>query len=390
MPLLTRGLNPAIVERVKLGPYDLTWRMLQSLALNAADSARLALLGWPKQEGSPADLARAALRANARSGELWAGSGHFHFMWAADFGKSLRGAASALPENYLGGLIDFMTDESARLGRVPSCFRGGRGFDMPWPRADGLPWLIFAHAWRRQKTGRAPDEARRKALQALLNSYEASHFEDGLISPRVTGDWVDTVRRPSSTYNNLCALMMLRLAPGLGLRPQRDADRMETALIERRWQDGYFTDAHRSSVPSADGAVLALYLGLGPAPVRERLADWLEGSGLLDPIPMSCASGRDAAAVPLLTRLAGGYHLSRWPHLGLMALNGLKRQGRDVSARRVVLEDLFRRRGQIVETVDARGEPYRSLFLSCERGLSMAAGQYLELAAVDFPVSKLA
>ncbi|MDE1976521.1 MAG: hypothetical protein KGI84_04590, partial [Elusimicrobia bacterium] len=72
---------------MNIGPYSVTPRMFESLALNAADSLRLMLMGWPKQEGEPADLARAALRANARQ-ELWAGSGHFHFMWAADFGKS--------------------------------------------------------------------------------------------------------------------------------------------------------------------------------------------------------------------------------------------------------------------------------------------------------------
>ncbi len=365
---------------MNIGPYAITARMFESLALNAVDSWRLALLGWPKQEGEPADLARAALRANARE-ELWAGSGHFHFMWTADFGKSLRGAWTALPEDYLSGLIGFMTDESARLGHVPSCFRGGRGFDMPWPRADGLPWLVFAHALRREKTGREPDAPRRRALQSLLDSYEESHFEDGLIAPRVKGDWVDTVRRPSSTYNNLCALMMLRLAPDLGLRPRHDAHRMEAALFERRWRGSHLADAHQSEAASADGAVLALYLGLGPADARKRLADWLEGSGLLDPIPMRCAVAREAAHIPFLTRLTGGYHLSRWPHLGLMALNGLKRHGRDVSARRAAVENLFRRLGQIVEAVNDEGAPYKSPFLSCERGLSMAAGQYLELAA---------
>ncbi|MDE2314395.1 MAG: hypothetical protein KGL04_09510 [Elusimicrobia bacterium] len=374
---------------MNIGPYSVTSRMFQSLALNAADAARLSLFGWPKQDGAPADLARAALRANARE-ELWAGRGHFHFMWTADFGKSLRGAWIALPEDYLSGLIGFMTDESARLGHVPSCFRGGRGFDMPWPRADGLPWLVFAHAWRREKTGQGPDESRRRALQSLLDSYEEKNFEDGLISPRVTGDWVDTVRRPSSTYNNLCAIMMLRLAPDLGLRPRHDAGKMEAGIFERRWRGDYFADAHQSEAPSADGAVAALYLGLGPAAARERLADWLENSGLLDPIPMRCAIGRESAHVPLLTRLTGGYHLSRWPHLGLMALNGLKRQGRDVSVRRAAIENLFRRHGQIVEAVDDAGEPYKSLLLSCERGLSMAAGQYLELAAVELPTQKLA
>lgn len=365
---------------MRLGPYALSAETFQALALNAADSWRTALLGWPRLPGGPAEIAAASLRANARE-VLWAGSGHFRFMWAADFGKTLRGAWGALGADYLGGLVDFMTDESARLGRVPSCFRAGRGFDMPWPRGDGLPWLVFAHAERLARAGLAPDERRRRALQALLDGYEDSHFEEGLISPSVTGDWVDTVRRPSSTYNNLCALMMLRLAPSLGLRPRHQPSSMEASLLERRWRGVWLADAHEDETPSADGAVAALYLGLLDPVRRAALADWLEGSGLLDPIPMRCAAGRQQTDVPWLTRLAGGYHLSRWLHLGLMALNGLRREGRDVSARRAAVEAVILRHGQVVEAVDDEGRPYLSLFLSCERGLSMAAGQYLELLA---------
>lgn len=62
-----------------------------------------------------------------------------------------------------------------------------------------------------------------------------------------------------------------------------------------------------------------------------------------------------------------------------LALNGLRRQGRDVRARLAAVETVIVRHGQMLEVVDDLGEPYRSFFLSCERGLSMAAGQYLEL-----------
>lgn len=368
---------------MRLGPYEVLPETALGVWLNLADSLRTIALGWPRKTGSPADMARETLRDNARA-VLHAGTGHFRFMWAADFGKTVRGAWDTLGPDYLGGLIDRMTDESSRHGYVTTCFRESRGFDMPWPRADGLPWLVFAHEERRRRAGRVPGAARLQALQALIDRYEDAHIEDGLIAASVTGDWVDTVRRPSSTYNNLCCLMMLRLAPGLGLRTRHDADAFEKALVASRWRaQGFLTDAHGVETPSADAAVLALYLGLLDAPRREALAVWLESGGLLDPVPMRCAAGRSGAHVPPLTRLTGGYHLSRWLHLGLMALNGLRRHGRDVSARREAVERVFRRHGQVVEAVHDDGRPYLSLFLSCERGLSMAAGQYLELMERD-------
>lgn len=370
---------------MKAGPYELVPETLLGLWLNAADSLRTITLGWPRKAGSPADIAAESLRDNAR-GVLYAGTGHFRFMWAADFGKTVRGAWDVLGADYLGGLIDKMTDESVRHGYVTTCFRETRGFDMPWPRADGLPWLLFAHAERSIRAQQLPDAVRLEGLQSLIDSYERSHFENGLISPSITGDWVDTVRRPSSTYNNLCALMLLRLAPKLGLKTRHDPAGMEAALLASRWRSqGFLTDAHGVETPSADAAVLALYLGLLGPSHREALAVWLESSGLLDPIPMTCSAGRSGAHVPLLTRLTGGYHLSRWLHLGLMALNGLRRQGRDVSARRQAVERVIKLHGQFVEAVHDDGRPYLSPFLSCERGLSMAAGQYLELTKMPVP-----
>jgi hypothetical protein len=362
---------------MRLGPYELLPETFYSLSLNLIDSWRTILAGWPRLGDEPAEIAKASLRANARD-VLWAGSGHFRFMWIADFGKTLRGAWDVLGPEYLGRQIDRMTEESARLGYVPSCFSPRRGFDMPWPRGDGLPWLVFAHAVRTEKTGRGPSDAARAALQRLLDAYERTHFENGLIATHVTGDWVDTVRRPSSTYNNLCALYLLRAAPGLGLETRHDPVATEALLLERRWKNGFFTDCHANDVPSADAPVACLYLGLGPSGVREACARWLESSGLLDPIPMRCSAGRSEAHVPLLTRLAGGYHLSVWLHLGLMALNGLKRQGRDVSSKLAAIDAVIRRHGQVVEAIDPSGAPYKSPFISCERGLSMAAGQYLE------------
>ncbi len=367
---------------MRVGPYDATPEMFAALALNAWDSWRVLLRGGlpPGPGKTPAEIAAVALRRNAGT-VLAAGAGHFRFLWVADFGKSLSGAWGTLGTEYLAGQIERITDESARLGRVPSCLRAARGFDMPWHRGDGLPWLVFSHAELARRRGRGPDEGRRRALQGLLERYEARWVEPGgLLSEEMAGDWVDTVRRPSSTYNNLCVLMMLRRAPELGLRSRTDPDAFAAALLKDRWRGDFFRDHARTEALSVDAVVAALYLGSFPRAVLEPAAARLEALRLDEPYPMLCAAGDyDPRSVPLLTILASGYHRARWLHLGLMWLNGLKRLGRDASRGRAAAESLFLRHRAVPEAVTDDGAPYRSFFLSCENGLTMAAGQYLEL-----------
>jgi hypothetical protein len=363
---------------LKLGPYAVTFEAPYSVALNALDAWRVIAFGIPRAPGeTPAEIAGGVLRRNAGP-VLYAGEGHFRFMWVSDFAKSLRGAWDVLGADYLGAQIDLMTRESARLGCVPSCFTSLHGFDMPWPRGDSLPWLVFAHAERFRRAGVRPGVA----LQGLFDEYEATHFEDGLISPGITGDWADTVRRPSSTYNNLCALMALREARALGLKTRHDADEFSRRLLEDRWRGDRFRDHAATEALSVDSAVLALYLGLFDRAILERAADRIVAERLDEPWPIRCAAApHDGATLPPLTRLVGGYHRSAWLHLGAMWLNGLKRLGRDAGPGRAKIESLIARHGHVLEAVNDDGSPYVSPVLACERGLTMAAGQYLELAA---------
>ena len=363
---------------MKLGPYAVTFEAPLCAALNAFDAWRVILFGIPRAPGgTPVEIARGVLRRNAGP-VLYAGEGHFRFMWVSDFAKSLRGAWDVLGADYLGGQIDAMTRESARLGCVPSCFTRFHGFDMPWPRGDSLPWLIFAHAERQRRTGRTPQS--RELLQKLFEEYEATHIKDGLIAKSVTGDWADTVRRPSSTYNNLCALMALREAPALGLRSRTDADAFSRRLLEDRWRGDHFRDHAETEALSVDSAVLALYLGLFDRSILDKAANRIAVERLDEPWPIRCAAApHDGATLPPLTRLVAGYHRSAWLHLGAMWLNGLKRLGRDVSGGRAKIESLIERHGHVLEAVNDDGSPYRSPVLACERGLTMAAGQYLEL-----------
>lgn len=363
-----------MISVMRLGPYSLNYHGPATLARNLLDSARVNVLGFPRLPGrDAAELCREALKRNAGR-VLYAGTGHFRYMWIADFGKSLRGAYEALDASYLSRQIDFMTSESLRLGYVPSCFSQTAGFDMPWPRGDGLPWLVFCHAERLRRGG-APDPR----LQRLFSVYEGTHFEGGLISKRIRGDWQDTILRPSSTYNNVCALMALKLAPALGVKTRHDHGEFENLLLESRLRDDGLTDHAETDALSVDAGVLALYLELFDRPTRERIARGLEASGAASPLPIRCVTqAHDESTRPILTRFSAGYHQSVWLHLGLMYLNGLARLGWDVTERRARVAAVFERYGNALEAVTPDGKPYRGVFLSCEHGLSMAAGQYLE------------
>lgn len=364
---------------MKIGPYAVAPESLFSLALVVIDAWRLKLRGIPRLPGtSAAAIAAEVLRRNARA-VLNAGSGHYWFMWVADFGKAVRGAQRALPLEYLRAQVAGMVRESGRQGRVTSCFDRFHGFDMPYYRGDNLPWLLHAAV----EVGGLDDPALRLVLERLLDDYERTHFKDGLIDPAITGDWMDTVLRPSSTYNNICALHMLGCAARLGFETcMRPAD-LEARILERRWRGDRFTDHEGTEETGVDAGVTALYLGLFPAEVREAIARRFEASALVEPYPIRVAErDYDRRLIQPLARLtAGKYHSLNWLHMGLMYLNGLRRLGRDVAAARARIEALILKHGNVIELVDERGEPYFTPLFACEVGLTMAAAQYLELAS---------
>ena len=365
-----------------VGPYDLTPELVYTLVVQTLDSWRVIAFGVERAPGggTPAEIARGVLRRNAGP-VLRAGHGHFWPMWPSDFGKTLAGAWEVVGGEYIRQQTEWMTRESARLGRATSCFSEKRGFDMPWWRGDNLPWIVWCWSEIKRRSGRGPGESEMRMLDRLIADYETRWLEPrGLLSERVTGDWVDTIRRPSSTYNNLCVLMMLRRAGELGLRTKSSPDAFAARLLEDRWRGDRFRDHARTDALSVDGAVLALYLGSFGPEILGPTADRLAAERLDEPWPMRCAAGEyDPATVPWVTRLAPGYHRAHWLHLGGMWLNGLKRLGRDVSKGRAAVESLIERHGHVLEAVESDGRPYTSFFISCERGLSMAAGQYLEL-----------
>ncbi len=366
---------------MRLGPYSLTRESLASVARNTLDSLRVQALGIPSLPGAnAAEIAAEVLRRNARR-VLYAGSGHFHYMWVSDFGKALRGALRALPAAYLRRQVSWMIRESSRLGRVPSVFSHRRGFDMPYWRGDNLPWLVISVAELKRWTGEEPAAAERSALSALLTDYGRTYLSQGLLPQSVTGDWVDTILRPSSTYNNVCVLQMLRKARSLGLAVPAAPEEFEDRLLGERWRDGMLTDHAESIEPGVDAAAWALYFGLFDEARRRSMARVIEASGLVRPFPLRVAARRhEARLMPPLTRLSPDYHNCIWLHLGLAYLNGLKRLGADVSSAKAALSRVVRTHRNFVESFTPAGEPYRTPLFSTEYGLTMAAGQYLELS----------
>lgn len=189
---------------MKVGIYDLTSEGVKQLAYIFFDSQRVRFGSIPKLTGStPQEIAAQVLRHNAGS-VLYAGQGHFHFMWMADFGKAIRGAFTTLSSEYLGKLIEKVILDSSHRGEVSACFTvnhlGFCGMDMPYPRIDGLPWLLHClYEYQQFTKEHKLMNQYRHTLQALLDRWEAAYLENGLIPKSVTGDWMDTVLRPSST-----------------------------------------------------------------------------------------------------------------------------------------------------------------------------------------------
>jgi hypothetical protein len=206
--------------------------------------------------------------------------------------------------------------------------------------------------------------------------------ETGLVRVHIRGDWVDTIRRPSSTYNNLLALRAYDVATTLGLdvpAPTRQATR---SLLESRWTGGHLRE-HMSSGDDivADANVPALYLDVLPESNRREIAATIERSGLASPYPIRLRERSSLEHAPGLTRLAASYHATVWVHMGLMYAAGRRKLG--LSWRDLVepLEAAAVRHGTWLETLRHDGAPYLSRFVATEYHFTMSAGLYLELAA---------
>ncbi len=366
---------------MKIGNYDFGKETLHSLFMDFLDSVRVNLRGIPKLSGeNPTEIATQVIKANAKN-VFYAGTGHFRFMWVSDFAKALAGSKKVLSPSYVRKMIDYMIKESYKRRHVTNCFTAKRGFDMPFYRADNLPWLIHAikeyFDWTKDEKLLSGN---RKELQWLIDSYESTHFKNDLISTSIRGDWMDTLIRPSSTYTNICALNMLKHIEKLGLKSKIDSSSLEKNILNSRWRENYFTDYSGTEKMGVDACVIALYFNLFNKNIRHAIIERLESSKITKNILIKVTNQYYHKKLLSSFLINVNYHSSIWLHMGLMYLNGLKKNGIDISVHKDRMDKLIMKFKNIVEVVDKLGKPYKTFFHSSEYGLSMGAGQYLEMS----------
>lgn len=330
--------------------------------------------------GGARDIAAQVLRTNSASGILVSGMGHFQTaMWTVDSALGLRGSKNILSRKLWSVWISRMINESAQKSFVPSCFTKNSSADAPWPRVDNLPALLFMadelHLVARYKP----------ALTRLIAAYCQNYFQDDFIDTGRAGDWQDTIHRPSSAWAQLWGLCMLQIAEKHGLPTPIPASRFADKIIQAYWLPaGGFKNHSGHTDLGFDGSILALYLGLYPAK-HSAIIRRLQAVGISRPYPVPAAPGdyldTTPHLVPPLTRLtARNYHgTTVWPHLGAMYAVGLAKNGLLKEARQIhtKLSGIINHFGNVPESLTPQGHAY-SHILTCEWGLTMGAGLFLE------------
>ena len=371
---------------LKIGAYNLHRDLLKIFSLIVLNNLRTKLFGVPRRKRKNLiAMAKEVLRGNINKHLVYAGRGHFRLMWISDFSVALKGLSKILPITQIEKILQFVIDQSAKRGFAPTAFSFKRGLDLPYSRGDSFPWLLYGVKQYFQLSGnRNFLRSNQAKLQLLLKSYQ-KHFLDkrGLVKINTTGDWADTIKRPSSTWNNLLALYVAKSAKSLGLTSAIDWRSCQKAILEKRFNQAFLTDYADTSMPSVDAPILAMYLGLFTKSVRVKLARWLDSqTNLIHGLCPTRAAVADypKALVPLMTKITCfGYHSrAHWLHLGLMWANGLKNLNLDYRKIKWSVEKTVRKYKNFVEVVDLKGDLF-SKVLSSEHGFTMSAGQYLEL-----------
>lgn len=368
---------------IRIGSYTIHRETLVTIFAIPLDNLKVRLFGIPRlKHKSLKQLARRVLRQNITNTKLvLAGWGHFRLMWVADTAVALGGLRQVLSGHALKQIIQQVIDASARHGYVTAGFSHTRAIDIPYHRGDSLPWLLYMCDkyvdWYKDNTFLKKN---RSKIQSLITAYEKQTVGDnGLIAESMHGDWADTLRRPSSTWNNIMELYVLRFANTYKFALTKIPKNLEQLIIAKRLKGTFLIDHAGSNLPSIDGMILALYLGIFGRALRKRFAQFLQSSTLGRFPSVATTKEFPKKLVSLVSRLvAPGYHTSAsWIHLGLMRVNGYKKLGINYKEGLTTIESVVERYGNFIEIVNDKGEIFRSGITS-EYGFTMSAGQYLE------------
>lgn len=347
------------------------------------DTIRIRFRGVPKINGKDLnEIARFILKKNLNDGILFSGFGHYKLMWVADLGMAFRGLYLVAGKEQIKLVLERILNTVSKHKKAFSCYRFNRGSDIPFERVDSLPWIIYClyeHGTLSGDNGLL--RKYKPQLQILLEKFERDYLDkNGMVKRSATGDWMDTVKRPSSTWNNLCVLKMLTLAKKMRFQVKTEIKTLEKKLLADRFKNNNLVDYHGTSQPGIDGMILAVYFELFNKAIRHKISDSLEKMNIFHPYPVRASIAKyPSSFIPIVTTLtAHGFHeKAHWPHLGLMFLNGLSKINRRSDRHFENLVTLFTKYGNFLETVSGKGTVLKT-FLSTEYGFSMTAGQFLE------------
>jgi hypothetical protein len=344
--------------------------------------------GIPNIEASElSEIARKIIKENAKDVFI-AGKTHFTYMWITDMAVAFKGIKKVLPHLYLQKQLHRIIDDSYKLGYVPTCFSKKQNFNMPFRRQDNFPSLIhclyYLNNDSKSKENSDLKEGQeiyeKEKINSLYERYMQNYydFDNNLLRQDAVHDWMDTIKRPSSTFSNLFLLNMLKKYEEL-FKEKTPHKECEKALIEKRWNGKYFIDYDNcGSYLCTDANVPALYFNLFSKDIQNKICDCIESSNMLYPLPMKTRQGEYDCTF-ISTLWSKNYHSVIWPHLGLMYLNGLKRLHRPYKEHLKRFEKNATEYKNFLEVIDMQGKPFSTPFFVTEHSFSMAAGQYLEL-----------
>jgi len=367
---------------MNLGVFELNKESIIHIPRSIKSSLRTKLFGIPKAKGSNlVEIASSILKENARD-VLIAGQGHFTYMWVTDFAKAFVGAAKVLPQAYLKAQLQRIIDDSYKEGYVPTCYAKKHIFNMPFRRQDNFTLLVHAF-YNYVKIFKDKEflKNNKSKIEFLYNNYMRQYFDfkKFILKKTAINDWMDTIARPSSTYSNLCLLNAFNLCKRLKLNVKTFEKETEKALI-KRWNGKYFLDYEGSDdYLSADANVFVLYFNLFSKKIKKQIFETMEKSNLVIPFPLKARDGEYGDQKLFTTISTANYHSLIWPHLGLIYLNGLKKNDMPYKHHLKRLEDALWKYRNMIEVFDETGKPFSPPIFSTEYGLTMVAGPYLEL-----------